>query len=71
MFDGEGGKREIRRSAQEYLVTSTDAMIGISDLLQRTLEEGLTHNIYMEWGQGHERQSSIGIQRKFSFLDIL
>lgn len=46
VFDGEGGKREIRRSAQKYLVTSTDAMIGISDLLQRTLEEGLTHNIY-------------------------
>lgn len=43
-----GGKREIRRSAQNYLVTSTDAMIGISDLLQ-----GLGRGLHTEWA-GHE-----------------
>lgn len=67
---GGGLKREIRRSAQNYLVTSTDAMIGISDLFQKDLEEGLIHITY---GAGQAMNATLfnWDLRIFSFLDIL
>lgn len=51
---GVGGKREIRRSAQNYLVTSTDAMIGISDLLQG-LGRRLTPHIWSQSSMGFKK----------------